>query len=158
MRGREFKNAIFERVARVAAAFGSPKRIELIDILAQGRRNVETLANETSLSFANTSRHLQVLKMADLVVSSKEGLQVFYRLAGPRVIESYRILRSLAEARLAEMDRLARDYFGGTDGLDPLGRDELLDLEIVAYCRGSTLSDVEKAAALARAWREETSR
>jgi rhodanese-related sulfurtransferase/DNA-binding transcriptional ArsR family regulator len=126
MKGREFKDAVFEQFARVAAAFASPKRIEIIDVLAQGERNVETLAAETGLSVANTSRHLQVLKASGLVASRKEGLQVFYRLADPKVLAGYRVLRLLAEERLAELDRLVRDYFSGVDGMEPVGRAELL--------------------------------
>jgi rhodanese-related sulfurtransferase len=126
LRGREFKDALFSRFADIASAFASPKRIELIDVLAQGERNVETLAGETSLSVANTSRHLQILKAVNLVASRKDGLQVFYRLADPMVLRGYRDLQALSEARLAEVDRLVRDYFSGTDGLEPLPRNELL--------------------------------
>jgi rhodanese-related sulfurtransferase/DNA-binding transcriptional ArsR family regulator len=127
MKGRDFKDAVFAQFARVAAAFASPKRIEIIDVLAQGERNVETLAAETGLSVANTSRHLQVLKVSGLAASRKEGLQVFYRLADPSVLAGYRVLRELAEERLAEVDRLVRDYFNGVDGMEPVGRTELLE-------------------------------
>ena len=110
----------------MAVAFGSPKCIEIIDVLAQGERNVATLAAETGLSMANTSRHLQVLKTTSLVAARKEGLQVFYRLADPNVLAGYRVLRQVAEERLAVLDRLVHDYFGGVDGMEPLGRAELL--------------------------------
>ena len=127
MRGREFKDAVYDQLSRVASAFGSPKRIELIDILAQGERNVETLAAETGLSVANTSRHLQVLMGAGLASSRKEGLQVFYRLSGPEVGEGYRALRLVAEALIAELGRVAKTYFDGADGMQPIGRDELME-------------------------------
>lgn len=127
MKGREFKDALFEQFARIGSAFASPKRIEIIDVLAQGERNVETLAAETGLSVANTSKHLQILKAAGLVAHRKEGLQVFYRLAEPAVLAGYRTLRSLAEARLADVDRLVHDFFSGTDGLEPVGREVLLE-------------------------------
>ncbi len=126
MNGREFKDAAFSQFARVAAAFGSPKRIELIDVLSQGERNVETLAAETGLSVANTSRHLQVLKGAGLVNSKKTGLQVVYRIAGPEVIEGYHTLRRIAEARIAELERVTNEFFGTLDGVEPIGREELL--------------------------------
>jgi rhodanese-related sulfurtransferase len=126
MNGREFKDAAFSQFARVASAFGSPKRIELIDVLAQGERNVETLAAETGLSVANTSRHLQVLKGAGLVSSKKTGLQVVYRIAGPEVVEGYRTLRRIAEVRIAELERVTNEFFGTLDGVEPIGRDELL--------------------------------
>lgn len=126
MRGREFKDALFEQFSHVASAFSSPKRIEIIDVLAQGERHVEAIAGQTGLTVANTSRHLQVLKAANLVASRKAGLQAFYRLADPLVLEGYRSLQKLAEARLAEVGRLVGDYFSSTDGLEPVEKEELL--------------------------------
>jgi len=126
MRGREFKDALFTQFAQVAAAFASPKRIEIIDLLAQGERNVEAIAEQTGLTIGNTSRHLQVLKGANLVASRKEGLLVFYRLADPMVLRAYRTLQELSEARLAEVARLVDDYFTSADGLEPVDKDELL--------------------------------
>ncbi len=126
MHGREFKDALFAKFGQIASAFASPKRIEIIDVLAQGERNVETLARQTGLSVANTSRHLQILKGANLVTARKDGLQAFYRLADPMVLRGYQSLQALAEARLAEVDRLVRDYFTSTDGLEPVPREELL--------------------------------
>ena len=126
MRGREFKDALFTQFAQIAGAFASPKRIEIIDLLAQGERHVEALAREAGLTVANTSRHLQVLKAAHLVAARKGGLQVFYRLADPMVLRGYRALQGLSEARLAEVGRLVEDYFGNADGLEPVEKEELL--------------------------------
>lgn len=126
MRGRDFKDAVFHQFARIAGAFASPKRIELIDLLAQGERHVEALAAEAGLSVANTSQHLQILKAANLVIARKEGLQVFYRPAHPLVLDGYRTLQRLAEARLAEIERLVGDYFSSVDGLEPVEPEELL--------------------------------
>ena len=126
MRGREFKTALFEQFSQIASAFSSPGRLEILDILAQGERPVDAIADQTNLAVANTSRHLQVLKAAHLVTSRKEGLQVFYRLADPLVLEGYRSLQRLAQARLAEVDRLVDDYFSSTDGLEPVEKSELL--------------------------------
>ena len=126
VRGRDFKDAVFEQFARIAAAFASPKRIEIVDVLAQGERSVETLARETGLTIANASRHLQILKAVNLVASRREGVQVFYRLADPAVLAGYRALRRLAEARLPEVERLVRDYFSGAGGLEALPREELV--------------------------------
>jgi len=127
MESREFKDAVFEQFSRVAAAFASPKRIEIIDVLSQGERNVESLARETSLTVANTSRHLGILKTTGLVASRKAGLQVFYRVADAKVIEGYHALRSLAENRIAEIDRLVRDYFGDVTTLESIDKDRLID-------------------------------
>ena len=126
MQGRAFKDAVFAEFGRIAAAFASPKRLEILDVLAQGERSVETLAREAALSVANTSRHLQVLKAANLVASRRAGLQVFYRLADPMVLRGYRALQALSDARLAQLDRLVREYFASTDGLEPVPRGELL--------------------------------
>jgi rhodanese-related sulfurtransferase/DNA-binding transcriptional ArsR family regulator len=126
MQSREFKNAVFEQFARVASAFASPRRIELIDILAQGERNVETLAGEANLSVANTSQHLGVLKSASLVSSRKEGLQVIYRLADSRVLAGYRALQAVAEERLSELGRLVQVYFDDVEGLETVDGKELL--------------------------------
>jgi rhodanese-related sulfurtransferase/DNA-binding transcriptional ArsR family regulator len=127
MNGRAFKDAVYEQFALVAQAFSSPKRIEIIDVLAQGERSVESLAQETGLTVANTSRHLQVLKGANLVTARKSGLQSLYRLADPAVLSGYRALRHVAEARLAEVQRLVRDYYQGVDDLEPIPFDDLLD-------------------------------
>ncbi len=127
MKGREFKDAVFEQFARVASAFASPKRIEIIDVLTQGERNVEALARETGLSAANTSRHLGILKTAGLVASRKHGLKVVYRIADAKIIEGYHALRALAEDRLADIDRLVRDYFHDVDSLEKVDRLDLLD-------------------------------
>jgi rhodanese-related sulfurtransferase len=124
--GRAFKDAVFTQFARIAAAFGSPKRLELIDLLAQGERPVEGLARHAGLTLANTSRHLQILRGAGLVESRRAGLQVFYRLADARVLEGYRSLQGLAEARQAELSRLVDDFFTKADGLEPVAPGELL--------------------------------
>jgi len=126
MRALEFKEALFEHFARIASAFASPRRIEIIDLLTQGERPVEGIARETGLSVANTSGHLQVLKAARLVAARKAGLQVFYRLADPMVLKGYRALRELSAARQAEVRQLVHDYFSSTDGLEPVEKEELL--------------------------------
>jgi rhodanese-related sulfurtransferase len=126
MHALEFKAALFEHFARIASAFASPRRIEIIDLLTQGERPVERIARETGLTFANASGHLQVLKTARLVVARKAGLQVFYRLADPMVLRGYRALRELAAERQAEVRQLVDDYFSSTDGLEPVEKEELL--------------------------------
>ena len=126
LNGRDFKDALFTQFAQIGGAFSSPKRIEIIDLLAQGERHVEALAREAGLTVANTSRHLQVLKAAHLVASRRDGVQVFYRLADPMVLRGYRALRELSETSLAEVSRLVDAYFGSADGLEPVEKEELL--------------------------------
>ena len=79
--GRQFKDAIYEQFSRIGKAVSSPKRLELLDLICQGEKTVETLSKETGLTIANTSQHLQTLKAARLIKAEKEGLYVKYRLA-----------------------------------------------------------------------------
>jgi len=123
---REFKDGIFELLARVGSAFGSPKRVEIIDLLAQGERSVESIASATGMTVANTSRHLGVLRNSGLVTSRRDGLYVMYRVADPSVVAGYQGLRALAESRVAEVRRLAEAFFGDVDGAEPIGLDEML--------------------------------
>jgi rhodanese-related sulfurtransferase len=125
MGDRAAKVALFDAFARVAKALASGRRIELVDVLANGERTVEVLAGEVGLSVANTSQHLQVLRQAGLVLSRREGTSVQYRLAGSEVFEVWRTLRALAAGRLAEVERLAAAYLGGRDELEPVSRQEL---------------------------------
>src|SRR5688572_9827776 len=106
MADRTAKTALFDEFARAAKALASGRRIELLDVLANGERTVEALAGEAGLSVANTSQHLQVLRQAGLVASRRKGTSIHYRLAGPEVLELWRALRTLAASRLAEIERL----------------------------------------------------
>jgi rhodanese-related sulfurtransferase/predicted transcriptional regulator len=125
MGDRATKAALFDEFARVGKALASGRRIELLDVLANGERTVEALAREVGLSVANTSQHLQLLRQAGLVASRREGTSVHYRLATPEVFEVWRALRTLAASRLAEVERLATAYLGARDGLEPVTRQEL---------------------------------
>ena len=126
MEAREFKDGIFELLARVGSAFGSPKRVEIVDLLAQGERSVESIASATGMTVANTSRHLGVLRNSGLVTSRRDGLYVMYRVADPSVVAGYQGLRALAESRVAEVRRLAEAFFGDVDSAEPIGLDEML--------------------------------
>jgi rhodanese-related sulfurtransferase/DNA-binding transcriptional ArsR family regulator len=125
MGDRAAKTALFDEFARVGKALASGRRIELLDVLANGERNVEVLAGEAGLSVANASQHLQILRRAGLVASRREGTSIYYRLAAPEVLEASRALRTLAASRLAEVERLAAAYLGGRDALEPVTREEL---------------------------------
>jgi rhodanese-related sulfurtransferase/DNA-binding transcriptional ArsR family regulator len=124
--GREFKDRLYDQLGRIARGLDSPRRLEMLEVLAQGERSVEELAGQTSLSFANASRHLQVLRGARLVEARKDGLRVYYRLAEPEVYDAVRAVRGLAERRLAELDVLVRTYLKSRDELEALPREELL--------------------------------
>jgi rhodanese-related sulfurtransferase/DNA-binding transcriptional ArsR family regulator len=125
--GREAKDRLYEQFARAAKAVASPKRIELLELLAQGEHTVEAMAHATGMGVTNTSSHLQVLRQARVVESRKDGTKVFYRLAGEEVAAFIVALRDLARSRLAEVNEVMRDYFMARDALEPVSRSELVD-------------------------------
>lgn len=124
---RAFKDAIYEELARIGKAAASPKRLELLDLLGQGPRSVEALAEETSQSVANVSQHLQVLRAARLVDAKKEGLYVNYRLADEGVAKFFLAVRELAESRTDEIARVTEAFFEERDKLEPVDRDILVE-------------------------------
>ncbi len=126
MRSENLKHRLYSELVRIAKALSSPSRLELIELLAQGERTVEALARAAAIPLANASHHLQVLRESRLIEARKQGLYVHYRLAGPDVFELARMLRSVGEGRLAEVDRLVKTYLVARDELEPVGRHELL--------------------------------
>ena len=128
MGARAFKDSLYAEFAVLGKALANPHRLELLDLLAQGERSVEELAQEAALSLANASAHLQVLRQARLVEAEKRGLRVVYRLAAPEVFRLWRTLRDVGSARLAEIDRLVETYFTDRDELEAVDKEELLRL------------------------------
>lgn len=124
---RRFKDALYGEFARIGKALASGRRLEMLDVLAQGEHTVAELASATGLSEANTSQHLQTLRQARLVEGRKEGKYVYYRLADDRVFQLWRALRDVGERQLAEIDRLVDDYRQSREELEPIGMDELLE-------------------------------
>jgi rhodanese-related sulfurtransferase len=121
------KQVIYNCLAEVAQALGHAHRLELLELLGQGERSVEELSSRAQLSFANTSRHLQILRRARLVETRRLGKQVLYRLAGDtQVISLMQALGQLGERNLAEIKRVMTDYFHGRDALEPVSRDDLV--------------------------------
>jgi rhodanese-related sulfurtransferase/DNA-binding HxlR family transcriptional regulator len=119
------KVALFDAFASVAQALGNGRRAEIVDLLAQGERSVEEIANEISQSAANTSQHLQVLARSGLVRSRREGTRVFYRLASERVGDLWAAIRDVAVRHVAEVSVLADEYLGERDGVEQLSAEEL---------------------------------
>lgn len=110
MKKREFKDAAYEQLARIGKAVASPKRIELLDLISQGEHSVESLANETGISIANASQHLQVLRAAQLVETRRDGQHIYYRATDPDIGGFVRSLRLLASKQLAELDKLVFQF------------------------------------------------
>jgi rhodanese-related sulfurtransferase/predicted transcriptional regulator len=120
----EAKDALFEAIALMGKAFASPRRLEMLDLLAQAPRNVEELARASGQSSANTSQHLQALHAAGMVSREREGTSVRYALAGDEALRLWLALRDVSAARLAEVERAAHDYLG--EEVERIGRGELL--------------------------------
>jgi rhodanese-related sulfurtransferase/DNA-binding transcriptional ArsR family regulator len=121
------KQAIYESLAEVAQALGHAHRLELLEHLAQGVRSVEELSARAHLSFANTSRHLQILRRARLVETERRGKHVLYSLAGDaEVVALIKALGRIGERNVAEVDRVMADYFRARDALEPVSREDLV--------------------------------
>lgn len=126
MRAGDAKRELNEQFARLGKALSHPRRVELLDLLAQGERSVDALAEATGMGVTNTSAQLQVLRRSRLVETRKEGARVFYRLADDDVAGFLGAFRAFARDRLTEVDRIMRDYFEARDELQPVGRDDLV--------------------------------
>lgn len=125
MGNREAKDALFDGFGDVAKALGNGRRAELVDVMVQGERHVEELADEIGQSVANTSFHLRALAAAGLAVTRRDKNRVYYRLASERVAELWTALRDVAAAHHAELDDLAAAYIGKREQLDEVSRSEL---------------------------------
>jgi rhodanese-related sulfurtransferase len=123
---RQFKDRLYGQFARLGKALASPHRLEILELLAQGERTVDSLAVETGVSLANASQHLQVLRQSGLVESRKDGLFVHYRLADASVSDLSRAVRIVAERRLAELDWLVREHFGDRSTPEPVRMEDLI--------------------------------
>lgn len=123
---RAFKNHLYEQFARIGKALSSSHRLELLEVLAQGEHSVETLAQETDMSVANASQHLQVLRSAQLVEVRREGVYQYYRLADEPVFALWQAMRRVGESRIAEIDRIVQTYLHDRSLLQPISAAELL--------------------------------
>ena len=126
MANRADKDALFDGFAEVAKALASGRRAEIADLLAQGERPVEEIAGELGQSVANTSHHLRAMARAGLLVTRRDGTRVFYRLASDRVAELWAAMRDVAAEHVAGLEHLARAYLGERDGVEVVGREELV--------------------------------
>ncbi|MBM4367901.1 MAG: metalloregulator ArsR/SmtB family transcription factor [Deltaproteobacteria bacterium] len=124
---RQFKDAVYDQLARIGKSLASGPRLEILDILCQGPRTVEVLAAQVGQSVANTSHHLQVLRRARLVDAERDGVHVTYRLTDERVDAFFRSLRDLAESRLLEIAEVTRVFLRARGSMEPVDRDALVD-------------------------------
>lgn len=122
---RQLKDALYAQFARIGHAVSTPKRLELLDLLGQAERTVAELAEQTATPMKNTSAHLRVLRLAGLVDTRRNGPHVVYRLSDQRVHDFLRELQGLAHERLAEVDRVARQYLDERDEMEAISASEL---------------------------------
>lgn len=123
---RQTKNQLYGQVARIGKAIASPKRLELIEILCQGEKTVEQLANDADISLKLASAHLKELRIAQLLDTRREGKYVFYRLASHAVSDFWVALRALAEDRLLELQLALTQMAAHADDLSAMSHQELL--------------------------------
>lgn len=139
---RQIKDPLYAQFARIGHAIASPKRIELLELLSQGEKTVERLADLSATPVKNTSAHLRVLRQARLVETSRQGTYITYRLADDLVIDFLRSLETIAEKRLAEVEQIATMYIESRDELAPV---TLKELRRLARSGDVTLIDVRPA-------------
>jgi rhodanese-related sulfurtransferase len=126
MEKRIFKDKVYSILANMIKAMANPHRLEIIDLLGQGEKSVEEIAVDTDMSIANTSQHLQVLKAANLVEIRREGNFIHYRLIHDEIYRAWQTLRELGLERMAEMEKLMKDFREKRNTLEAINIEELL--------------------------------
>jgi rhodanese-related sulfurtransferase len=126
MNKREFKDSVYQELARITKALANPHRLEIIELLAQGDYSVEQLSIQTNLSIANASQHLQVLKTAQLVDITRSGNFIHYRLANQNVFKAWKALRELGVERMATIEKLVKDFRQSKFRFESVTIDELV--------------------------------
>ncbi|PKM50390.1 MAG: ArsR family transcriptional regulator [Firmicutes bacterium HGW-Firmicutes-7] len=124
---RNFKNSTYTQLARIGKAISSPKRLEILDILTQGPKTVESIAREAEMSVANTSQHLQTLLESKFVEYQKQGIYSYYKLADKTVVNFILSLQLLAEKRIAEIQKLREAMYSSKDNMEPIPMHQLMD-------------------------------
>ncbi|MDR8391889.1 metalloregulator ArsR/SmtB family transcription factor [Aliifodinibius sp. S!AR15-10] len=127
MEKRTFKNKVYQQLANIVKGMSNPHRLEILELLAQGRFSVAEIAEETDMSGANASQHLQVLKQAQLVSTQREGNHVYYELAGESVYKAWKSLRDLGIERVAEVERVLRQFRESRQSVETLSSSQLAD-------------------------------
>ncbi|MFN3405673.1 MAG: ArsR/SmtB family transcription factor [Cytophagaceae bacterium] len=123
---REFKDKLFGELARISGALSNARRLEIIDLLCQGEKTVEKISVSTNMSIANTSQHLQVLKAGNLVEIRREGNFIFYRISDEKVIQIWNLLRLLGTERMAEIEKVVKDFRSKKEVFESINIDQLL--------------------------------
>ncbi|MFC5592042.1 ArsR/SmtB family transcription factor [Sporosarcina soli] len=124
---KNYKDELFKQLSRIGKCLSSDKRLELLNILSQGPKTVERLAQDTGMSMANVSRHLQVLNDSRLVKYTKKGTYVIYSIADPSVADFLYTLWNIGESRLTDMTRIKEDFYEDMEGLYTLTKEEVYE-------------------------------
>ncbi len=119
------KQQLYLQFAEMAKALGHAHRLEILELLAQGERSVESLAERAALSIGNASQHLRLMRQAGLLVSRRDGKRILYRLSDPAVLDLTAALHRLAERNLGEVKSVLAGYFNKRDSMEPVSRKEL---------------------------------
>jgi len=127
MEKRIFKDKVYSLLAKMIQAMANPRRLEIIDLLGQGEKTVDQVARETHMAVANASQHLQVLKSANLVEIRRQGNFIHYRLAHEEIYRSWQTLRELGLERIAEMEKIIKDFREKRNVLEAIKIEELLN-------------------------------
>ena len=127
MTRREFKDSIYSELAKITKAMANPHRLEIIELLAQGKFSVEQIATHTNLSIANASQHLQVLKTSQLVGINRHGNFIYYQLANINVFKAWKALRELGVERITSIEKIIKDFKQSKFNLESISINELID-------------------------------
>jgi len=126
MNKRAFKDGVYGELAKITKSMANPRRLEIIELLAQGEVSVEQIAIQTHLSLASASQHLQVLKVAQLVEINRQGNFIYYRLANKNVFKAWKALRDLGVERIAKIEKLVKDFRKSKFDFEIVTNDDLL--------------------------------
>ena len=124
---RTYKDTIYYHLSQMVKAIANPHRLEILELLAQGRFSVEQIASETNLSVANASQHLQVMKRVQLIESRKEGVTVYYQLSDEKVYQAWKALRDLGMDKIAEIERIMQNFREANQGVEVMSCAELYE-------------------------------
>ena len=127
MNKRQFKDAVYGELARITKSMANPHRMEIIDLLAQGEVSVEQIADQTNLTIANASQHLQVLKHAQLVEVNRQGNHIFYRLSNDNVFKAWKALRDLGVERISNIESIVKEFRKSKFDFESVTIDELIE-------------------------------
>lgn len=127
MNKRQYKDTVYSELARITKSMANPHRMEIIELLGQGEFSVEQVAEQTNLTIANASQHLQVLKQAQLVAVNRQGNFIFYRLSNDNVFKAWKALRELGVERIEAVEKVVKEFRKSKFDFQSVTIDELIE-------------------------------